>query len=88
MAIQQLTQPIVNPIAAFDATRQQAITFVVIGGAQVVGNRLIIRNNQTGEIVYNQIQSSMKLEHILPANSLKNNNFYTHIYIHTHTYEN
>lgn len=76
MAIQQLTQPIINPIAAFDATRQQAITFVVIGGAQVVGNRLIIRNNQTGEIVYNQIQSSMKLEHILPANSLKNNNFY------------
>lgn len=76
MAIQQLTQPIVNPIAAFDATRQQAITFIVIGGAQVVGNRLIIRNNQTGEIVYNQTQSSMKLEHILPANSLKNNNFY------------
>lgn len=76
MAIQQLTQPIVNPIAAFDATKQQAITFIVIGGAQVVGNRLIIRNNQTGEIVYNQIQSSMKLEHILPANSLKNNNFY------------
>lgn len=76
MAIQQLTQPIVNPIAAFDATKKQAITFVVIGGAQVVGNRLIIRNNQTGEIVYNQIQSSMKLEHILPANSLKNNNFY------------
>ena len=76
MAIQQLTQPIINPIAAFDATKQQAITFIVIGGAQVVGNRLIIRNNQTGEIVYNQIQSSMKLEHILPANSLKNNNFY------------
>lgn len=76
MAIQQLTQPIVNPIAAFDATRQQAITFIVIGGAQVVGNRLIIRNNQTGEIVYNQTQSGMKLEHILPANSLKNNNFY------------
>lgn len=76
MAIQQLTQPIVNPIAAFDATKKQAITFVVIGGAQVVGNRLIIRNNQTGEIVYNQTQSSMKLEHILPANSLKNNNFY------------
>ena len=76
MAIQQLTQPIINPIAAFDATKKQAITFVVIGGAQVVGNRLIIRNNQTGEIVYNQTQSSMKLEHILPANSLKNNNFY------------
>ena len=76
MAIQQLTQPIVNPIAAFDATKKQAITFVVIGGAQVVGNRLIIRNNQTGEIVYNQTQSSMKLEHVLPANSLKNNNFY------------
>lgn len=76
MAIQQLTQPIINPISAFDATKQQSITFVVIGGAQVVGNRLIIRNNQTGEVVYDKIQSSMKLEHILPANSLKNNNFY------------
>lgn len=76
MAIQQLTQPVINPISAFDATRKQAIKFSSIGGAQVIGNRLVVRNNQTGEIIYDKIQSTMKFEHNLPANSLSNNNFY------------
>ena len=68
MAIQQLTQPVINPISAFDATRKQAIKFSSIGGAQVIGNRLVVRNNQTGEIIYDKIQSTMKFEHNLPAN--------------------
>ena len=76
MAIQQLTQPIINPIAAFDATQAQAITFVVIGGAQVIGNRLVISDNQTGAEVYNQLQSTMKLEHLVPANTLANGGYY------------
>lgn len=76
MAIQQLTQPILNPIVAFDATKTNTITFVVIGGAQVIGNRLIISDNRTGEQVYNQIQSTMKLEHTIAANILKNGNYY------------
>ena len=76
MAIQQLTQPILNPIAAFDATQAQAITFVVIGGAQVIGNRLVISDNQTGAEVYNQLQSTMKLEHLVPANTLANGGYY------------
>lgn len=76
MAIQQLTQPILNPIVAFDATRAHAIDFVVIGGAQVIGNRLVISNNQTGAEVYSQIQSTMKLEHIIPANTLSNGGYY------------
>lgn len=76
MAVQQLTQPIINPIAAFDASRAQTITFVVIGGAQVIGNRLVVTNNQTGEIIYNKFQSNMKLEHILPANTLTNGEYY------------
>lgn len=76
MAIQQLTQPILNPIAAFDATQAHSISFVVIGGAQVVGNRLIISNNQTGAEIYNQIQATMKLEHTIPANTLTNGGYY------------
>ena len=76
MAIQQLTQPILNPIAAFDATQAQAITFVVIGGAQVIGNRLVISDNETGEEIYNKIQSTMKLEHVIPANTLTNGGYY------------
>ena len=76
MAIQQLTQPIINPISAFDATRAHSISFVVIGGAQVIANRLVIRDNQTGSEVYNKMQSTMKLEHTIPANTLKNGGYY------------
>lgn len=76
MAIQQLTQPIINPISAFDATRPHNISFVVIGGAKVIANRLVIRDNQTGSEVYNKMQSTMKLEHTIPANTLKNGGYY------------
>lgn len=76
MAIQELTQPIVNPIAAFDATMPQAITFLVIGGAQVTGNRIVISDNQTGNVVYNNIVNTMKLAHTIPANALSNGGYY------------
>lgn len=76
MAIQQLTQPILNPIVAFDATQQHIISFIVIGGTQVVANRLTVQDNQTGNVIYSQIQSSLKLEHILPANTLQNGGYY------------
>lgn len=76
MAVQQLTQPIVNPISAFDATRAHNITFTVIGGAQVVANRLVISNNETGAIVYNKTTITMKLEHTIPANTLTNGGYY------------
>ena len=76
MAVQQLTQPIVNPISAFDATRAHNITFTVIGGAQVVANRLVISNNETGAIVYNKTAITMKLEHTIPVNTLTNGGYY------------
>lgn len=76
MAIQQLTQPIINPIPAFDSTRAHTISFVVIGGAQVIGNRLVISDNKTGKEIYNKIQSTMKLEHSIPANTLTNGGYY------------
>lgn len=76
MAVQQLTQPIVNPIAAFDATRAHAINFTVIGGAQVVGNRLVISDNETGTEIYNNKQLTMKLEHTVPAGTLSNGGYY------------
>lgn len=76
MAIQQLTQPIINPISAFDSKKAHIISFIVIGGAQVIGNRLVIRDNQTGKEVYNKIQSTMKLEHLIPANTLTNGGYY------------
>ena len=76
MAVQQLTQPIVNPIVAFDATRAHTINFTVIGGAQVVGNRLVISDNETGTEIYNNKQLTMKLEHTVPAGTLSNGGYY------------
>lgn len=76
MAVQQLTTPILKPIAAFDALYDYAVDFIVIGGAQVLGNRLVIRENQTNQIIYDKIQTSMKLEHIIPAETLKNGGYY------------
>lgn len=76
MAIQQLTQPIINPISAFDSKKAHIISFIVIGGAQVIGNRLVISDNQTGKEIYNKIQSTMKLEHLIPANTLTNGGYY------------
>ena len=76
MAIQQLTQPIINPIAAFDATQSHVITFLAIGGAQVVGNRIVISDNQTGETVYDNRVITMQLAHTIPANTLTNGGYY------------
>lgn len=76
MAVQQLTQPILNQIAAFDATKEHILTFVVIGGVQVVANKLVIQDNETGEEVYNNIESTLRLEHVIPANTLKNGGYY------------
>lgn len=76
MAVQQLTQPIINPIAAFDATQNHVITFLAIGGAQVIGNRIVISNNQTGDIVYDNRVITMQLGHTIPANTLTNGTYY------------
>lgn len=43
---------------------------------QSVANELIIRNNITNEIVYQQKQETLLLKHILPANTLTNGNTY------------
>ena len=73
----QLTQPILNPISAFDATQQYTFTFVVIGGNQVVANMLTINDNSDGSQVYQATQSTMRLEHVLPANTLENGHYYS-----------
>lgn len=73
----QLTQPILNSINAFDASMDYTFTFVSIGGNQVVANILTIIDNSNGEEVYKETQSTMRLEHILPANTLENGNYYS-----------
>lgn len=71
-----LTKPILFSQPAFDATKQYVFTFNVVGGSQVVSNRLTIVNQDSGSIVYQDIQLSFSFTHILPANALANGEYY------------
>ena len=63
--------PILLNINAFDATVENIIKFTW-NGDQSKANNCIIRNNESNEVVYNNIQTTYKLEHIIPKNTLKN----------------
>ena len=56
-----LTTPILYSIPAFDASQPQVFTFYSVGGNQVTGNVLTIKNNATLETVYSQQQNTYKL---------------------------
>lgn len=70
------------PIAAFDATQPQTFQFIVNGGDQVVGNKLTIINNATGDLVYEkQIASFVYAHTVYPndpnPNVMTNDGYYT-----------
>ena len=72
-----LVRPILNSMAAFDATQEATFTFISNGGDKVTGSKLTIKLNDTGEVVYQETQESLLKQHILPANILTNNKYYT-----------
>lgn len=72
-----LSTPLLYPIPAFDATLENNITFTVIGGDQVVGNRLSIKINSSQVEVYNGTVESYVFSHTIPANTLTNGVYYT-----------
>lgn len=71
-----LTQPILNSIAAFDATQEHIFSFISIGGDQVLGSQLTIYDNETGAQVYQSNYTSFKFEHPLAAGTLTNGKYY------------
>ena len=72
-----LTRPILVLVPAFDATQQQTFTFTVIGGDQVVANRLVIRDQDTNTPVYDEKQETFRYEHIVNVGELTNGSYYT-----------
>lgn len=72
-----LTTPILYSQVAFDATNAQNFVFNVIGGDQVVQNRLVIINQSTSTVIYNQVQTTYSFVHTLPANILTNGVYYS-----------
>lgn len=72
-----LTTPTLLSQIAFDATQEQIFYFNIINpSVQIVANELIIRNNETNDIVYDEKQESFKYEHIVNANELINGIYY------------
>lgn len=67
-----LTKPILNQVPAWDATKGYTFTFNVVGGTQVAGSVLTIRDNETNVIVYQHTESSYRFENTIPANILTN----------------
>ena len=72
-----LTTPILFSRVAFDAAVSQIFSFNVIGGDQVVQNRLVITNQSTNTVVYNQVQQTYSFQHNLPADVLTNGVYYS-----------
>lgn len=72
-----LTKPILYSQSAFDATQAHAFTFNVVGGDQVVANKLVITNQSTSQIVYQQKQTTYRFENTVPANTLINGVYYS-----------
>ncbi len=64
------------PINVFDAAFEYEIRFQFDGGNQVVRNRLVIKNNESGATAYYQTIDSYRLSVMLPANTLQNGTTY------------
>ena len=72
-----LIRPILYSIPAFDATHEQTFNFNVSGGDQVVKNRLVISKQSDNTIVYDEIQTTFALKHVVPENTLTNGEYYS-----------
>lgn len=72
-----LTRPILYSISAFDASQTQMFTFNVVGGNQVVKNRLTVVRQSDNEIIYQEIQQGFSYNHLLPAETLTNGVYYS-----------
>lgn len=71
-----LTRPILDIITAFDANNERSISFISLGGDQVVGNILTIKNNATNAVVYTATQYTYNFIHTIPAETLTNGGYY------------
>lgn len=73
-----LSKPILNVVPAWDVVTGYTFTFNVVGGDQVTGSTLTIRNNSTNVVVYTHTETSYKYINTVPANvaGLVNGTYY------------
>ncbi len=73
-----LTKPTLNSISAWDVATGTTFTLSVVGGDQVTGSTLTIRNNATNAVVYTQYTTSYTFSITVPPNAsgLSNGTYY------------
>lgn len=67
-----LITPILDSFKVIDANENNTFLFLVTGGNQVVGNNLIIEKVSDNNVVYDNVQSTFSLHHILSSGNLTN----------------
>lgn len=72
----QIAKPIIAKINPFDANKDYEIA-LLWSGNRAHANRIIICDNETNNVVFDDMISSFSLTHIIPAHTLKNNKKYT-----------
>ena len=71
-----MTTPITQSVNAFTALTSHTFSFVSVGGDQVVKNEIKIIDNNSGEIVYTNIQETYQFSQTIPSNTLVNGVYY------------
>ncbi len=71
-----MAKPIIQKIQPFDATKDYEITLSWTGN-RAHANRIIIYDNDTNNVIFDDIVSSYALKHTIPAYTLQNNKKYT-----------
>lgn len=70
-----MARPIINKIKPFDSTKDYEITLSWMGN-RAHANRIIIYDNETNNVVFDDTVSSFALTHTIPANTLENSKKY------------
>lgn len=70
-----LQTPTIIPITPFDPSQDCIVSFLYDDN-QIIKNRAVITNNSNSTTVYDSTVNSMKLQHVIPANSLVAGNQY------------
>ena len=76
-----MMKPIGYSVSAFDATQNQVFKFDVQGGSQVNYNEIIIRNNTTNAVAYQNKIQSFVFSQTVPSNTLSNGIYYNYSFI-------
>lgn len=71
-----MAKPHVQKITPFDANKPYEISLSWTGN-RAHANRIIICDNETNNVVFDDMVSSFSLKHTIPAHTLKNNQRYT-----------